>query len=53
MKIAFFGPSGTFTEEAALVAAEGQDWEVREIVVPTQCVSRGSKQAPFEYLLFE
>ncbi|MEA4929358.1 MAG: hypothetical protein VB104_11875 [Candidatus Limiplasma sp.] len=42
-----------FTEEAALVAAEGQDWEVREIVVPTQCVSRGSKQAPFEYLLFE
>lgn len=41
-----------YTEEAAQAAAEGQDWEVREIVVPTQCVGRGSKQAPFEYLLF-
>ena len=40
-----------FTEEAAQAAAEGLGWKVREIAVPTQCVSRGSKQAPFEYLL--
>ena len=39
-----------YTEEAALAAAEGRGWEVREIVVPTNCVGRGSKQAPFEYL---
>ena len=40
-----------YTEEAAHAAAEGRGWEVREIVVPTQCVNHGSKQAPFEYLL--
>ena len=40
-----------YTEEAAQAAAEGQGWKVREIVVPTQCVNLGSKQAPFEYLM--
>lgn len=40
-----------YTEEAAQAAAEGQGWEVREVVVPTQCVNCGSKQVPFEYLI--
>ncbi|MEA4928355.1 MAG: hypothetical protein VB104_06710 [Candidatus Limiplasma sp.] len=42
-----------YTYEGALsvAVAEGQGWKVREIVLPTHCVSRGSKQAPWEYLI--
>ena len=42
-----------YTYEGApfVEVAEGQGWKVREIVLPTHCVGRGSKQAPWEYLL--